>query len=191
MISFGGWSIHAYISLGRIIGGYFCYLYKKYYLMASLKSNYNSYQERIQLGSISIPNASLPFSTFLIGYFSGKHGVTLDLMFEVVDLLEELLSERMISQIIKKQVLSLMEDFPRDIRNIAAVLADFKNGKNVDLIRWIEGYYQNGGEESREGGGRGGERREEGGEQKMREERGERREAVISEKHPSQKVEEI
>lgn len=110
--------------------------------MASLKANFASFQDRIRMGSISIPADSLPFHSFLMGYFVGKHGVELDLMFEAVDHLEELVSERLISQNIKKQILFLMEEFPSDIKKISKVLSDYKYGANIDLIRWIESYYE-------------------------------------------------
>lgn len=35
----------------------------------------------------------------------------------------------------------MLEDFPKDIRNMIEVLSDYKNGKNLDLIRWIEDFY--------------------------------------------------
>lgn len=116
--------------------------------MTSLKHNYTAFQDRIRLGSISIPASSFPFYSFLMGYLVGKHGVELEPLFEVIDLLEELITERLISTIMKKQIVVLMEDFPREIKSMGKVLGELKYGKNVDLIRWIEEHYQNGNKHS-------------------------------------------
>ena len=56
----------------------------------SLREQSNYYHERIKLGSMSIPMESLPFDTFLIGYFVGKNRCNIDDLFEVFDLLAEL-----------------------------------------------------------------------------------------------------
>lgn len=42
---------------------------------------------------------------------------------------------------LKKQILTILEDFPSEIRKMILVLLDYKSGKGIDIIKWIESFY--------------------------------------------------
>jgi len=46
----------------------------------------------------------------------------------------------MLSELLKIQLYKLLEDFPLDLKSMIGVLTSYKNGKNVNIIEWIESY---------------------------------------------------
>lgn len=44
----------------------------------------------------------------------------------------------MLSEVLRRQLLKILEDSPADLKSMIIVLTDYKNGKNLNLISWIE-----------------------------------------------------
>ena len=74
----------------------------------TLKQNLNYFQERIKLGSMSIPTTELPFETFLIGYFIGKSRSNVDQLFDLMDLMAELAASKLLSLLHKRQIIFIL-----------------------------------------------------------------------------------
>ena len=76
--------------------------------MSILIGKYKYYRDRIRLGSMSIKPEDLPFTTFIIGYFLTKTDGNIDHLFNFLDILEELKSDRLLSELLKMQILKLL-----------------------------------------------------------------------------------
>lgn len=63
--------------------------------------------------------------------------------------IHQLSEGRLISQLIVKQLLQLVEDCPKEADRIVKGLKSISDGSGIDVIKWIESFYQEAPEHSR------------------------------------------
>jgi hypothetical protein len=109
--------------------------------MSDLVTHYPHLRDRIRLGSISIPHDEYPFAAFCLGYLAASTSLPIELLFEFMEAINDLVKTRILSQPNVKQMLKLLLDFPAEADKILKVLKSLQNGAALDLINFIESYY--------------------------------------------------
>ncbi len=109
--------------------------------MSDLVAHYAALRDRICLGSISIPREEYPFTAYCLGYLSAATALPIELLFEFMEVLDELAKSKILSQPNIKQMLKLLQDFPAEAEKIVKFLKGLRNGQPLDLIAFIEAHY--------------------------------------------------
>jgi predicted XRE-type DNA-binding protein len=90
--------------------------------MSELVAHYSQLRDRVRIGSISIQTEDYPFAAFCIGYLTAATALPIELLFEFMEAINELVRQRELSQPNVKQLLKLLQDFPAEAEKMVKVL---------------------------------------------------------------------
>ena len=109
--------------------------------MSDLVAHYAALRDRICIGSISITREEYPFTAFCLGYLSSATALPIELLFEFMEVLDELAKSKVLSQPNLKQMLKLIQEFPGEAEKAIKFMKGLRDGQPLDLIGFIEGHY--------------------------------------------------